>query len=90
MLRLLASATIALAIAGCSEPRQLAINYSKADVGDVEAAKDKQAFAKVKGVTNVILEADRSGKVRVQVFVEEGKEVEVYSKADELGYTKIR
>lgn len=89
MSRLLACAVLALVVGGCSTPRQLALNYSKADVSDVEAAKDKQALQSVSGVRSVILESANGG-VRAQIFVEDGKELNVYAKADELGYIRLK
>lgn len=91
MIRRIALACAALTIAaGCSHARYMAINYTKAGVDDVTIGKDRQAFKGVKGVDNVVAEAQGDGSVRVQIFVEDGKELNVYAKAEELGYTRMK
>jgi PBP1b-binding outer membrane lipoprotein LpoB len=87
MSRLLAIAALALAFGGCSEPRQVSLYYNKADVSDVEAAKDKKALQSVSGVRNVMFEPSAGG-IRAHIMVEDGKELNVYEKADELGYIR--
>lgn len=91
MIRRFALACAALAIvAGCSHTRTLALNYTKAGADDVTAAKDRKAFEGVSGVTSVVAEPGADGTVRMQVWVEDGKELNVYGKADELGYTRLK
>lgn len=87
MSRILACAALILVCCGCSESRQLSLYYQKADVSDIEAAKDKKTLSSVSGVTNVIFEPSGGG-IRAHIMVEDGKELKVYEKADELGYIR--
>ena len=82
---------LALALSACGgPPRTIVLTYTKADVGDVQAAQDKQALKSMSGVHNVVLEPNRDGSVRVQVYVLDGKEASVMPKVEEMGYTRMR
>ena len=87
--RIALACAAAVVFAGCSQTRTLAINYTKTGVDDVAVSKDRQAFSKVDGVTNVVAEPEADGTVRMQIFVEDGKELNVSGKAAELGYTRL-
>lgn len=87
----LALAACALALAACGgPPRTIALIYTKAEVTDVQAAEDKAALKSLPGVHNVVLNHQRDGTARVQVYVLDGKEASVMPKVEEMGYTRER
>ncbi|MCX8040577.1 MAG: hypothetical protein N3B15_08430 [Planctomycetota bacterium] len=80
-----------LLLSSCSDPpRFIVLHYAKPDVSESQAYKDKERISKVSGVHNVILEYDRDGTARLQVFVEEGKVGNALEFVESLGYSRQR
>ncbi len=87
----LAIIAAALALTACGgPPRTIAVHYSKAEVSDSQAAKDKNSIGSMSGVNNVVLEHNRDGTARLQVYILDGDEGKVMPKIDDLGYTRVR
>jgi len=90
-LALVASAALAMALTACGgPPRTISLNYMQLDVSDQQAAEHKTALKALPGVHNVVLEHERNGTVRVQVYALDGREAEVMPKVEELGYTRVK
>lgn len=88
---LAASAVLALVLTACGgPPRTISLNYMQLEVSDQQAAEHKTALKAIPGVHNVVLEHERSGTVRVQVYVLDGREAEVMPKVEEMGYTRVK
>ena len=85
----LIACTLALVACG-GPPRTLQMNYMKVDVSDSQVAEDKSEIRSMKGVHNIVLEHERNGTARIQVYVLDGKEAEVMPMVEELGYTRVR
>jgi hypothetical protein len=88
MIRIVCAALVAIACVGCAA-RTYVRTYEKKGASELQVLEDKQILRQTSGVANVILEQDRDGTARLQLFVEEGKELRAAERAAELGYTPV-
>lgn len=85
--RILPLLAASLLLVACGE-RVVTMNFSKSDVDDMTAIKDKDALRKVPGVTNVISTPQGGGKVGLEIYVEEPSQAKALEAAVNLGYQK--
>lgn len=79
----------AVLVAGCGT-RTLVLTYTKAKADDAEVLQDKQALQSVKGIQKVIVDHQSTGRVSVELYVEDEYEAAAAKKALDLGYDKNR